>query len=109
MTLEVINGKTSGWLGENTIYIGRSCYGMQGSILANPYKIGRDGDRTQVMAKYRRWLWKQVTERGPVYHELLRMARRSRTEHLKLACWCKPEPCHGDIIKNCIEWLITQN
>ncbi|MCA6430258.1 MAG: DUF4326 domain-containing protein [Cytophagales bacterium] len=27
---------------------------------------------------------------------------------LQLVCWCKPLPCHGDVVLSCLEWLDTQ-
>jgi len=55
--------------------------------LGNPFVIGRDGTREEVIAKHKQWLFNQ-----PVFVSLLR--------HLKgktLGCWCAPLPCHGDI------------
>ncbi|HYD48798.1 MAG TPA: DUF4326 domain-containing protein [Terriglobales bacterium] len=64
------------------IFIGRP------SQWANPYHIGPDGTREQVVAKYREWLIRQP--------RLLREIRslRGRT----LGCACAPLPCHGDVL-----------
>jgi len=54
----------------------------------NPFIIGRDGTREQVIEKYRRWLLTQK--------ELL-----DKIHTLKgkvLGCWCKPAACHGDVL-----------
>ncbi|CAF3659285.1 unnamed protein product [Rotaria socialis] len=64
-------------------YIGRP------SIWGNPFVIGRDGDKADRIRKYRAWIMSQP--------ELLARAKielRGRT----IACWCKPEACHGDIL-----------
>jgi len=42
------------------IYVGRKMPGILGSVLGNPFRIGRDGTRFEVIAKYRRWLWEQI-------------------------------------------------
>lgn len=55
----------------------------------NPYKIGRDGDRGMVLALYEARALGLLTGE-PRYFDLLRGKR--------LACWCAPLPCHGDII-----------
>ena len=38
-------------------YIGDGIYIGRPSLLGNPYVIGRDGTRPEVVIQYRRWLW----------------------------------------------------
>ena len=64
------------------VYIGR------GSKWGNPFRIGPDGDRATVIAKYERWLARQ-------YH-LLAAADALRGHDL--VCFCAPLPCHGDVL-----------
>ena len=69
---------------EYDVYIGR------GSPWGNPYAIGRDGDREEVIRKYR-----HDFERG--------FLKSDKDDFRKLAgktlgCYCKPAPCHGDVI-----------
>lgn len=64
------------------VYIGR------GSIWGNPFKIGRDGTRTEVIEKYREYL-----EQSP---QLLKELESLRGK--TLGCYCKPKPCHGDVL-----------
>lgn len=108
---EVINGKNSGFLGNSKIYIGRAnkSYLLKGSVLQNRFVIGQDGNREEVVAKYRQWLWQEVQKRGEVFDELVRIAERvKREETVQLACWCKPLKCHGDVVKSCVEWMIKE-
>jgi hypothetical protein len=64
------------------IYIGRpSKYG-------NPFVIGRDGTRAQVIAKYRAWILTQPALLASL-HEL---------DGKVLGCWCAPQACHGDVL-----------
>jgi len=108
---EVINGKNSGFLGNSKIYIGRAnkSYLLKGSVLQNRFVIGQDGNREEVVAKYRQWLWQEVQKRGEVFDELVRIAERvKKGETVQLACWCKPLKCHGDVVKSCIEWMIKE-
>lgn len=80
---KVLNKRTHAPPSKNSVYIGRP------SIWGNPFVIGRDGDREQVIEKYRRWL-----ESNPA------LVARAKTE-LKgknLVCWCAPLPCHGDVL-----------
>jgi hypothetical protein len=103
---------------KDCFYIGRgSKYtGLPQSTLANPYKIGKDGTREEVVQKYRRWLWNQVqanTEAKETLDWLLadiRFREELGHEPLKLVCWCKEdEKCHGDIIINCLNWMSKES
>jgi hypothetical protein len=64
------------------VYIGR------GSKWGNLFRIGADGDRAAVIAKYERWLADQ--------HQLLRALDELRGRDL--VCWCAPRSCHGDLL-----------
>lgn len=64
------------------IYIGRP------SIWGNPFKIGKDGAREEVIAKYR-----QHVMSSPYL-----MSQLPELRGKTLACWCKPLPCHGDVL-----------
>src|SRR4030066_309148 len=77
------------------------------SVLGNPFIIGRDGNRDEVIAKYRTWLWSEIKKRGEVYDELLHLAKLDIDGEVTLVCYCKPLPCHGDVIAKAIEWLKT--
>lgn len=60
---------------------------------ANPFRIGKDGTREEVIEKYRAYLLKNK-ELMASLHEL---------DGKVLGCWCKsperPEtPCHGDVL-----------
>ncbi len=67
---------------DGAVYIGR------GSKWGNPFIIGRDGDRDEVIAKYERWLADQ--------HHLLRAL--DELQGRDLVCFCAPRPCHGDLL-----------
>jgi hypothetical protein len=63
-------------------YVGRP------SKFGNPFTIGKDGDRNEVVAKYKEWIQTQP--------ELL--ASLSELKGKVLGCWCAPSLCHGDIL-----------
>ena len=65
------------------VYIGRP--GPWG----NPFSIGTDGNRDEVLDKFRNWLECQPALVAKVKAEL-----RGK----KLGCWCKPRACHGEIL-----------
>lgn len=64
------------------IYIGR------GNKWGNPFRIGRDGTREEVIEKYRKWIVKNKKLMSCL-HEL-----KGKT----LGCYCWPLPCHGDVL-----------
>jgi len=63
--INIVNRKS--YRGEG-VYIGRP------SPLGNPFKIGRDGTRDEVVARYREWLWRQIQRQGDVCHLKQKMA-----------------------------------
>lgn len=67
----------------DSVFIGR------GSKWGNPFIIGQDGTRAQVIAKFRAWL-----DSKP---ELIEAAKRELPGK-SLRCFCSPLPCHGDIL-----------
>ena len=72
---------------EYDVYIGR------GSIFGNPYIIGRDGTREEVIKKYRKWFYNKL--RSPKFQfEINKLSGK------RLGCFCKPLDCHGDVIAN---------
>jgi len=64
------------------VYIGRP------SKWGNPFVIGRDGTRDDVIARYEAWLLKQP--------ELI--AALPELAGKTLGCWCAPQACHGDVL-----------
>ena len=62
------------------------------SIWANPFKIGRDGDRDQVLFKFREYIINKLENDELLRNELKTLKGKT------LGCWCHPEKCHGDII-----------
>jgi len=65
------------------VYIGRP--GPYG----NPFTIGKDGNREEVVEKYAEWVLTQP--------ELLATIRTELCGKV-LGCFCAPKLCHGDII-----------
>ena len=64
------------------VYVGRP------SKWGNPFKIGRDGNRNEVIAKYKEWL---------LGNEEL-MLQLWELKDRDLYCFCSPLPCHADIL-----------
>lgn len=69
---------------EADIYIGRNGEGKWG----NPFVLGRDGNRDDVIARFREWL--------PTQPQL--MADLPELIGKTLGCHCHPRACHGDVL-----------
>lgn len=79
---------------------------MRGTPLGNPFKIGQDGSREEVIEKYRKWLWDRMQSETPQLKELRSLYELwGKYGHLVLACCCAPKPCHGDIVKRALIWM----
>jgi len=72
---------------EYDVFIGRP------SKWGNPFVIGRDGTREEVIEKYRAYILKKP--------ELL--ACLVELKGKTLGCFCKPLPCHGDVLVELIK------
>ena len=78
------------------LYIGRRnpWKKLIGSKWANPFKVGDDGlTREEAIARYR----EHVLSRPDLVAALPELRGKV------LACWCKPEACHGDVLVELLE------
>jgi len=66
-----------------TVYIGR------GSVFGNPFKIGIDGNREEVINLYKHYIRTNFKVLKTIYN---------LPKGAILGCYCKPLACHGDII-----------
>lgn len=78
------------------VYIGRpSPYG-------NPFKVGKDGTRGEVIKKYADWFYSDKPEAIE-----LREKAKSKLKGKVLGCWCKPKACHGDVLADFVNGLFA--
>lgn len=70
-------------ISDDAVFIGRP------SKWGNPYSIGRDGSRGEVIAKYRRW----IADRPDLIADA-----KAELRGKVLVCYCAPAPCHGDVL-----------
>ena len=76
------------------VYVGRP------TPLGNPYEIGPDGTREEVIELYEAWLEEEMDRGGPAMSMFVRLFDElCMRGSLELLCWCKPKPCHADVIK----------
>jgi len=70
-------------VGPDAVYIGRP------SKWGNPFVIGKDGTRSEVIRMYEAWIRSQPN--------LVEDAKRE-LKGKDLVCFCGPKPCHGDVL-----------
>jgi hypothetical protein len=88
MKTTVINIRTDTVDLTQVVYIGRP------SKWGNPFKIGPDGNRDEVIAKYRAHV-----EAIPGFAEMVKKELKGKY----LSCYCAPNPCHGDVLAEIAE------
>lgn len=86
-TIVNLKGRKPQQIRHGEVYIGRPInmggWRLQGSEYANPFKVGKDGDIHEVLRKYK---------------EHIKGRDLSPLKGKKLACWCFPSPCHGNVL-----------
>ena len=90
--MKVLNKYKVGGIPDGAVYIGR------GSPYGNPFVIGKHGTRTEVIQKFREQLFSVLHDKE-VQKELLKLDGKD------LVCFCKPAPCHGDVLIEAIRYI----
>ena len=72
----------------------------RGTVWGNPFLIGADGDRDTVISKFYHYA-KWRLEREPEWLEPL--------VGKDLACYCSPNPCHGNAIIGLLSERVLQH
>lgn len=67
----------------NAVYVGRP------SVFGNPFVIGKDGTRDDVIDKFEAWL---------LDHPELIARVKKELKGKDLVCWCAPARCHADVL-----------
>lgn len=74
------------------------------SPLGNPYPLPKGALKGSTLPKYKKWINQQIDIRNEkVINELNRLYLIAKNGDLNLGCWCAPNTCHGDIIKELLE------
>ena len=71
------------------VYIGR------GTLWGNPYQMGKEGTRDEVIAKFAYDFERRFLKLPEQFDENIEKLRGKT-----LGCHCKPAACHGDVIAN---------
>lgn len=70
------------------VYIGRP------SIYGNPFRIGPDGNREEVIHKFHAYFLDRIGKDNDFRLAVLKLQDKI------LTCYCKPAACHGDVYVN---------
>jgi hypothetical protein len=92
--------------GTRWVYIGRANphHHLPASPLANRFRRQAYGGQCgATLPHYRRWLWQRIQARDEAVIEAL----KAIDDQTILVCWCKPGPCHGDVVLAAAAWLKT--
>lgn len=73
------------------VYIGRVGKGADG-YFGNPFRLQRGEPRGTTLARYRQYFERRVQEDAEFKQRVLALRGK------RLACFCKPHACHGDVI-----------
>ena len=79
------------------VYIGRP------SKWGNPFTIGYDGSREEVIEKFRVSLHQRILTEGSTFIDELALLHNKT-----LGCWCAPQACHGDVLVKASAWASNQ-
>ena len=85
------------------VYVGRP------SIFGNPFEIGKDGTRSEVIEKYEAYFVERFEKDNLFKAEFFKLVELARGSDLTLACWCCPQRCHAEVIKKYIEIELNRN
>lgn len=83
------------------VFIDGERFPKKDSLWANPYRIGKDGDRKEIVNKYILYICEKI-KKGEITKENLYSLKNK-----KLGCWCRPEKCHGDILENLVDIMLS--
>lgn len=81
------------------VYIGRAGRGEDG-YFGNPIRLQSEAQRGSTLERYKEYFYNRL-KTDPQFRE-----RIHGLQGKTLGCFCKPNPCHGDIIK---EYLDTKS
>jgi hypothetical protein len=74
--------------------VGLNCIKIDRSTKwGNPFVIGRDGNREEVIAKHKIWFLAEIKAGRIKMRDLAKLYGHD------LACWCAPLACHGDLLE----------
>src|SRR6266496_4974356 len=77
------------------VYIGRAGRGEDG-YFGNPFRMGSGISREDAVQKFQKYFTERIQKDSEFKRRVLALTGK------RLGCFCKPKPCHGDVIA---DWL----
>ena len=77
------------------VYIGRAGRGEDG-YFGNPFHMGSGISREDAVQKFQKYFTERIQKDSEFKRRVLALTGK------RLGCFCKPKPCHGDVIA---DWL----
>ena len=94
------------------VYVGRYYPGLGSSPWGNPFKVGEHGTNAQVTTLFREWLagrdFPDVKDATPERRAWI-LANVHTLRGKTLACSCKPDACHADVLAELAQGHARQN
>lgn len=84
------------------VYIGRKTRRFAGSVWANPFRLTATRDREEAKNLFRGYIKKRLLEDSNLRVEFEKL-RAAVASGARLACWCAPNACHGDVLVELLE------
>ena len=82
------------------VYIGRRGHGFDG-YFGNPFPLEHESKREEVLAQFKQYFYMRLGA-DPQFRQQIETLQDKR-----LGCFCKPKPCHGDVIAEYLNSLPT--
>jgi hypothetical protein len=98
------NTETQTWDDPDYVYVGRANrhYNIPQSEWHNPYRV-EDATPTQsAIDQFRSHLFNLLKDNPDAIERLVLLKGK------KLVCWCRPDPCHGDVLLKAIEYYSSE-
>lgn len=95
----------------NNVYIGRgpgpvfidgARYPKHPTLFENPFTVGKQGTREEVVKKYREYIIDRLSKEPALLEQLHQLKGKT------LGCWCAPELCHGHVLLELIDMLFPK-
>lgn len=86
---QVLNKNTQKQIVQEKLASGEAVYVGRPSKYGNPFVIGKDGTREEVLEKYRKYIYSNQQLLDEIQSELVGK---------DLVCFCAPLPCHANIL-----------
>ena len=107
--LSVVHVNTPAHPNAIRFYCGRSTsyrlnYGIDCSVLGNPFALKSEVDRAQVCNAFKKHLERKLRAGDPAIRRALHLIyKTAKTKAVELSCFCAPKQCHADTIRKLLE------